>query len=198
MGWSAPRGAGSGGCAVTSTVTNGRAWDILKAKCEDCSVCPNLCKERLLSPYGKPTFGYGNLDHPTMFIGEAPGHAGCGTTGIPFTKDRSGELYNWVLSQYGKTMDDVYTTNIVKCCPAKNRTPTSKELTACSIRFLYEEIRLLKPIKIIGLGRSAHTRVMGIADYIPHPAYAIRNGAAPGNVSAIAYSKLFYNVFTQK
>ena len=169
-----------------------KEWVDLKTRCELFSTCFNLSRERLLSPYGKPTFGYGNLDHPIMFIGEAPGHAGCGTTGIPFTKDRSGDLYNWVLRYFGKTMENVYTTNIVKCCPSNNRTPTKIETLNCAIRFLREEIHLLKPKNIIALGKTAFNYLESWgADYIPHPGYAIRNGATPGNKAALNYANLF-------
>ncbi|GAI86895.1 unnamed protein product, partial [marine sediment metagenome] len=75
--------------------------------------------------WGKPTYGYGDIDSPTVFVGEAPGRDGCGYTGIPFTRDRSGKLYNWILNYLGVTLEDTYTTNIVKCWPAdkdgKNR-----------------------------------------------------------------------------
>lgn len=171
-------------------------WLCLKSRCEGCSVCPNLSRERLLSPYGKPTFGYGCLDHPIMFVGEAPGEAGCGTTGIPFTNDKSGQLYNWVLERYEKTMEDVYTTNVVKCCPMANRTPTKREAQSCAVRYLYEEIKLIKPRRIVALGRTAYNQLQsrGVT-FIPHPAFAIRNGAAPGNSRAEEYTDMFRGIF---
>ena len=80
-----------------------------------CEQCSNLVKSRKQSHWGKATYGYGNIESPTMFIGEAPGRNGCAYTGIPFTRDPSGKLYNWVLEYLGLHLEDVYTTNIVKC-----------------------------------------------------------------------------------
>lgn len=165
-------------------------WESLKSRCEACTICEGLSKEGRLCAYGKPTFGYGKTqDNSIMFVGEAPGEAGCGITGIPFTNDKSGQLFNWILERYGKTMGDIYTTNIVKCCPMRNRTPTRDETRNCAVRYLYEEIKLIKPRRLVALGKTAFNQLQSRgAIYIPHPAYAIRNGAVPGNRAAEIYS----------
>src|SRR3990167_5422419 len=91
------------------------ALNDLKKRVESCEKCPKLVYSRKLYPYGKPTFGFGNRNSPLFFIGEAPGKYGCGTTGIPFTKDRSGEYFRKVLhDELGLTHGDIWITNVVK------------------------------------------------------------------------------------
>ena len=174
-----------------------------------CELCPDLVKSRKKCHWGKPTYGYGNIDSPTVFVGEAPGRDGCGYTGIPFTRDRSGKLYNWVLNYLGVTLEDTYTTNIVKCWPAdksgKNRTPTSIEVKNCLPHFL-NELRVVRPSGIVALGRvpekilreyKAVNRYGGLEVlqvpivYIRHPAYIIRTGGQPGNEIAKQYALQF-------
>lgn len=55
----------------------------------------------------------------------------------------------------GITRDHVYVTNIVKCRPKGNRTPSVKEGETCGKIWLEEEIRLVNPKVIIGLGKVA-------------------------------------------
>jgi len=130
-----------------------------------------------------------------MFLGEAPGYAGCDVTGIPFTGDPSGELFQRTLSSVGWTKEDVYVTNCVKCCPPGNRTPTAEELSNCFI-FLEYEIRKINPVYIVLMGKPAMQRFFPMktavisnwdkefthSDYpgtkfitIPHSAYIARN-----------------------
>jgi len=59
-----------------------------------------------------------------MFVGEAPG-AVEDMTGIPFV-GRSGKLLREVMDDAGIDPQDVYITNIVKCRPPDNRTPTAR------------------------------------------------------------------------
>jgi DNA polymerase len=127
----------------------------LRKMVERCGRCPLLVKSRALYPYGKPTFGYGNPNSPVAFIGEAPGKDGCGTTGIPFTKDRSGEFYQRLLrEELGLVMKDVWTTNIVKCCPEDNRKPDDREVSNCN-PFLLGELSIIHPNLIVPLGATA-------------------------------------------
>lgn len=120
-----------------------------------CILCPDLVVSRQLYPYGKPTFGFGNPNSPIFFIGEAPGKYGCGTTGIPFTRDRSGEYFKRILrEELGLTHADIWITNIVKCCPLDNRTPTDDERFNC-YPYLALELSIIQPYLIVPLGLSA-------------------------------------------
>ncbi|MFR6111588.1 MAG: uracil-DNA glycosylase [Dialister invisus] len=62
----------------------------------------------------------------------------------------------WIKLFVGRiTRDHVYVTNIVKCRPRGNRTPTIAEGNECGRRWLAEEIRILQPKVIIALGKVA-------------------------------------------
>ena len=153
-----------------------------------------LCKD-LVESRKRITWGYGDPESPIMFIGEAPGRFGCDITGIPFTQDASGMLFQSVLSHAGWSMEDVYTTNIVKCCPKGNRTPTDFEIDQCS-SYLEYEIEKIKPMIAVLLGGTAMkyffpkaksvtanwNRTLTLEKYssitfmiLPHPAYIVRN-----------------------
>lgn len=88
----------------------------LKQMNTSCRRCPELVKSRK-----RVTWGYGDPHSDVMFIGEAPGRFGCDVTGIPFTRDRSGEFFQKMLSAVGLDKEQVYTTNIVKCLDGRTR-----------------------------------------------------------------------------
>ena len=155
-----------------------------------CFICSELVKSRR-----RITWGYGNPNSKIMFIGEAPGRFGCDITGIPFTLDASGMLFQEALDSIGWSMEDIYTTNIVKCCPLNNRTPSEEEITHCSM-YVEHEIDVIKPIMVVLLGGVAmkyffpkaksvtgnwnrelsHPMHEGITFIVlPHPAYIVRN-----------------------
>ena len=160
----------------------------------DCTACPGLVRSRVIYDYKKPTWGYGSKISQLIFIGEAPGRNGCGRTGIPFNGDPSGDYYQECLAAAGLTLDDVYTTNAVKCCPPANRTPTLVERVECSQRWLEKELAEVEGKIIVPLGRTAlesfitfptsMSSIVGTAfkfeKYIVvpyyHPAYALRLG----------------------
>lgn len=165
-------------------------WNRLRYKTEQCGQCPDLVRSRKLYAFGKPTFGFGGLDSQLVVIGQCPGYKGCGITGIPFTKDRSGRLYQEALTIINLRMEDVYTTNIVKCCPENNRTPTPLEITNCS-KILVQELEIIKPKYIVTLGRVAQN-IMKKMDltkkvfhfHVAHPAYYLRKGDPGGFIEA--------------
>ena len=129
--------------------------DEVKRGVQMCEKCPDLVESRQMYAYGKPTFGFGNINSPIMFIGEAPGKWGCGVTGIPFTGDRSGDYFHKILKEgLGLEMTQVYTTNIVKYCPKDNRTPTDVERNNC-LQYLMTEIAYIQPFVVVTLGMSA-------------------------------------------
>lgn len=163
---------------------------------KDCQKCPELVRSRKLYSYGKETWGYGKSPCQIMFIGEAPGRWGCGITGIPFTKDRSGEFFQRCLEVCELTKEAVYVTNIVKCCPEKNRTPSDLEVANCT-PYLLKEIEKVNPTYIITLGAPAtrsfvsgsmHQLTKDVYNWqgkrilmpMYHPAYALRIGNEKG------------------
>ena len=126
-----------------------------------------------------------------MLVGEGPGGVE-DDYGVPLVGP-SGQLLDKALARVGITRDRVYTTNIVKCRPAGNRTPSVEEGEFCAARWLDAEIALVQPKVIVALGSVAlkylyHAKARITADRgkwfrtrhdIPaiatyHPAYLLR------------------------
>ena len=140
----------------------------------------------------------GNIDAQLMFVGEAPG-ADEDIQGEPFV-GRAGELLTKIIQAMGLQRSDVYIANILKCRPdtpgqsSGNRKPTSDEMAVC-VPYLHEQIDLIRPRVLVGLGATAIEgllgKTMGImklrgnwqtyrgTPLMPtfHPAYLLRNQA---------------------
>jgi len=138
-----------------------------------------------------PTSFNGTPSSPLMLVGEGPGGVE-DEYGVPLVGP-SGQLLDRALGRVGITRDRVYTSNIVKCRPKGNRTPTVEEGVFCGERWLDQEIGFVKPKIIIALGSVAlkylyHSKakittdrgkwfrtkhgIQAIATY--HPAYLLR------------------------
>jgi len=125
-----------------------------------CRKCVDLVESR-----SQVVSGYGNKKAAIMFVGICPGnhlgHGGADSTGIPFKGDASGRLFERLLSDLELTREDVYTTNIVKCRPAKpddirfNRLPTEQEMINCFPSLLIE-IYEVQPKIIICFGKIVY------------------------------------------
>jgi DNA polymerase len=92
-----------------------------------------------------------------MLVGEAPGEAEA-QTAKPFMGP-AGQLLNELLDEL-YMLDMVYITNIAKCRPPGNRTPKPFEVTRCTRRYLYQEMKLIKPRVVVLLGRTAIDRYL--------------------------------------
>lgn len=146
--------------------------------------------------------GDGPKDADLVVIGEAPGRAEA-RYGKPFMGE-SGKILRGELDKNG--LESVYITNVVKCRPPDNRTPTPDEVRACK-PYLERELEFIKPKFVMTVGVPA-TKVMfrGKAkinqfhgeliesdkvDYIGmptfHPAYTMRDPSKlPGFQNDIA------------
>lgn len=100
----------------------------------------------------------GNKKSKIMLIGEGPG-ADEDREGEPFV-GRAGTLMNMAFQTLGIERSSVYIANIVKCRPPANRDPQEDEIASC-IDYLKNQIELIKPEKIILLGRIALQNVLG-------------------------------------
>lgn len=180
-----PGGSVSG---VAREVANGVAtldWDALQDTVANCRAC-GLCQKRK-----QAVLGVGDLHPDWLFIGEGPG-AEEDERGEPFV-GQAGKLLDAMLAAIGLQRGrKVYIANTVKCRPPGNRTPEAAEMAACR-PYLERQIALLKPRRIVLLGRAAVQSVLGddralaalrgkSFDYqgIPvvvtyHPAYLLRN-----------------------
>ena len=160
----------------------------LKAQAERCHLC-NLSKSRK-----KVVFGEGNPDASLMIVGEAPG-ATEDSSGKPFD-GRSGEVLTKMIEKVLMLpRSEVYISNIVKCRPRENATPTPTEAHTCQL-YLLKQIALVKPKFILALGSTAYhylteddspiSKIHGTLHkqngytLIPtfHPSYLLRNPSA--------------------
>jgi uracil-DNA glycosylase len=165
----------------------------LRARVLGCVQCPNLVSSRK-----NVVFGVGNPEAQLMFVGEAPG-ADEDQQGEPFV-GAAGQLLTKMIQAMGLTRDSVYIANILKCRPDTpgqaygNRKPTPEEMQTC-IPWLHQQIDLIRPKVLVGLGATAIEgllgKTMGITRLrgtwhtyrdIPlmptyHPAFLLRNQA---------------------
>lgn len=129
----------------------------LVSRVGDCRGC-RLCEERKTI-----VFGGGNPSAGIVFIGEGPG-ANEDIQGEPFV-GRAGKLLDRILAAIDLDRDSVFITNIVKCRPPGNRTPSKDEVAACWW-ILEEQIRIMKPGVIVTLGAPASRTMTGSSDGI--------------------------------
>jgi DNA polymerase len=169
------------------------AFAALRERVMVCVKCAHLASSRK-----NVVFGVGNIDAQLMFVGEAPG-ADEDAQGEPFV-GRAGELLTKIILAMGLQRNDVYIANILKCRPdtpgqsSGNRKPTPEEMTTC-IPYLHEQIDLIQPRVLVGLGATAIEGLLGKTTGIMklrgnwqtyrstplmptfHPAYLLRNQA---------------------
>ena len=85
-------------------------------------------------------------------------------TGIPFTRDRSGVRLQRELIKLGLSEEKdprleqprlrCFVTNVVRCNPPANRTPTRAEIANC-LPYLWQELELVRPQIVVPLGNVA-------------------------------------------
>ena len=124
-----------------------------------CIKCPNLVAAR-----ANVVFGVGDINARLMFVGEAPG-ADEDRQGEPFV-GAAGQLLTKIIQAMGLARQSVYIANILKCRPDMppqsygNRKPTSEEMRTC-IPYLQEQIDLIQPQVLVGLGVTAMEGLLG-------------------------------------
>jgi uracil-DNA glycosylase family 4 len=124
-----------------------------------CTRCAELVTNRRCIVHG-----YGSPHAPIAFIGEAPGYKGGDQTGVPFTRDRSGVRLQQLLISLGLSDEadprseqprlNCFLTNVVRCSPPANRTPTRVEISNCQ-PYLWQELSMLQADMIIPVGNIA-------------------------------------------
>lgn len=127
--------------------------DELREQVVACTAC-GLCEGRRHA-----VFGHGGQPTRWLVVGEAPGEQE-DRQGQPFV-GRSGQLLDAMLSAVGMSRErDVFIANVIKCRPPGNRNPKPEEIAACS-PYLMRQIALLKPERILVLGRFAAQALLG-------------------------------------
>jgi uracil-DNA glycosylase family 4 len=131
----------------------------LRARVMGCIKCAHLVSSRT-----NVVFGVGNVNAELMFVGEAPG-ADEDRQGEPFV-GAAGQLFTKMIQAMGLTRDSVYIANILKCRPDTpgqaygNRKPTPEEMQTC-ISWLHEQIDIIRPKVLVGLGATAIEGLLG-------------------------------------
>lgn len=118
-----------------------------------CDRCP-LRKDAI-----GPTSYNGAVDSPLAIVGEGPGGVE-DEYGVPLVGP-SGQLLDKALASVGVTRDRAYVTNILKCRPKGNRTPTVEEGRFCAQNWLDGEMAFVQPKVIVALGSVALKYLMG-------------------------------------
>jgi DNA polymerase len=125
----------------------------LAKQAAQCHLC-ELSKTR-----NKVVFGEGNPNADILFVGDAPGITE-DSIGKPF-EGRSGELLTKMIENVlGLSRSDVYITNMLKCRPFNNDTPTPTQAHTCQ-PYLLKQIELIKPKLIVTLGSVAYHYLTG-------------------------------------
>lgn len=119
----------------------------IKADIISQGICPDLAKTA-----NNLVMGVGNRNAVVMFVGEAPGKNE-DIAGEPFV-GAAGKILNQALEQAGLQREEVYITNIVKYRPPNNRDPLPEEKRAFW-PFLLREVKTIKPLLLVPLGRHA-------------------------------------------
>jgi DNA polymerase len=125
----------------------------LRERVVACTAC-GLCRGRR-----QAVFGMGPEQPRWLVVGEAPGEQeDC--QGLPFV-GRSGQLLDAMLASVGMSRErDVFIANVIKCRPPGNRNPKPEEIAACR-PYLMRQIALLRPERILVLGRFAAQTLLG-------------------------------------
>lgn len=147
----------------------------------------------------KLVFADGNPAAGLVLIGEAPG-AEEDREGRPFCGP-SGKFLDRMLASIGLDRSNYLITNIIPWRPPGNRNPTDSEVLIC-LPFLLRHLALLRPRRVVLLGKMAATAltgstqgirrmrgtwtdiaIPGLPDPIPalpmlHPAYLLRTPGA--------------------
>ncbi|MBN1658899.1 MAG: uracil-DNA glycosylase [Anaerolineae bacterium] len=126
---------------------------------QGCALCADLVSNRHVIVHG-----YGSPHARVLFVGEAPGYKGGDITGVPFTRDRSGVRMQQALIDLGLSAESdprgerprlhCFITNIVRCNPPANRTPSQAEIDRC-LPYLWQELAHVQPEIVVPIGNVA-------------------------------------------
>lgn len=120
---------------------------MLESLCGTCHRCP-LSETRT-----NVVFGCGSTTPLVMVVGEGPGYHE-DQQGLPFVGQAGQFLDKWLASINLSRDSNTYICNIIKCRPPENRDPLENEIAACH-DYLTQQVALLKPRAILGLGKFA-------------------------------------------
>jgi uracil-DNA glycosylase family 4 len=182
---------GVAGAAPGSAAPGRQSLEAIREWIGDCQRC------KLAGGRKTIVFGQGNPKARLMFVGEGPG-ADEDEQGLAFV-GKAGQLLTKIIEAIGLRREDVFIANVLKCRPPQNRNPEPDEILACQ-PFLEEQIGVIRPTVIVGLGKFAGQWLLKTAEPISrirgrlgeyqgikvmptwHPAYLLRNPGAKKEV----------------
>jgi DNA polymerase len=121
-------------------------WATLQTRISACQSCV------LHTSRNQAVSGSGDQSAKCMIIGDTPTSED-DREGHPFV-GKSGQLLTNMLMAIDLPRNTAYLTNATKCRASNDRMPSDDELAQCSY-YLYRQIELIKPEKILILGRTA-------------------------------------------
>jgi len=139
--------------SASGVIDSSSALADLKAVADSCTAC-GLAETRK-----NVVFADGGSSARICFVGEAPG-ADEDRTGIPFVGKAGQLLEKAITAGMGLQRSEVYICNVLKCRPPGNRNPAPEEVSSC-IKFLEQQIALVKPEVIVTLGAPALKALAG-------------------------------------
>lgn len=102
--------------------------------------------------------GEGPTSAKIMFIGEALGETEA-NEGRPF-RGGTGKMLRMMIHQAGLEPHEYFITNVVKCRPPGNATPTAVEIFNCTERYLWKELKSVLPSVIVPVGDVAFRTIL--------------------------------------
>ncbi|MFN4133890.1 MAG: uracil-DNA glycosylase family protein [Candidatus Hadarchaeales archaeon] len=128
--------------------------------------------------------GEGPVPSKIVFCGEAPG-ASEDRLGRPFV-GAAGRFLDKLFKMAKIKREEVFITNVVKCRPPGNRTPTDEEVATCTSNYLVHQIKKLKPLLVIASGRTSAKVFLG---------RAVKMGAEHGRIFECSYGGSKFKLF---
>lgn len=146
--------------------------------CEECGLCEGAEYICLM--------GSGSKKAKVMFVGEAPG-AREDEEHRAFV-GKAGQFLDRLLEEEaGLTRDHCYITNVVKCRPPGNATPTRTEIKTCVGHYFWPEVERVRPDLIVPLGNSALQGILGRSGIKKHRGTPVPTGQLDGGVVLPTY-----------
>ena len=136
----------------TISPTDRRRFTRLVRDVTACNACDRMAHSHVLG------YANGRLDADVLFVAEAVGRRGGAITGVPLTRDMSGQRFNAFLAIAGIDRGRTFITNAVLCNPfdtaGRNRPPTRSEIARCR-PFLARTLAAVRAPVVVALGRVA-------------------------------------------
>jgi DNA polymerase len=131
-----------------ATDTKRRRLDLIAQRISTCRQCPGMNAPGVTA--SAP--GYGSAHAPVAIVGQSLCRK-CMESGVPFTGG-SGTYIDQALEIAGREKRELFITNVVHCHPHDDRKSRPYEIENC-LPFLHEELDVVSPRLIIGLGADA-------------------------------------------